>query len=263
MQTFQYLCLSNIRNHVHLRPEKPTRGAIVTIKCIRPIHIIRSILCGIRSARMGRELCMSLTSVVLEAISTVEQDPLRFSSNNSQPAPQAPSPRQPQREQLEAEQPLSQSDSSEQSPLLDEVHETLEEGQEKGRTSSKRLSTRSILALAQAAQATQAARAAQAKQAAGGRARSGSECNILMPQRRAVRRTPMAGPRKFFKEDAGLRDLDAREEEFRKVRACCPCHFDGGAQRCSWERRGRRFGAAASLQTRSSPFEHVIESTTD
>lgn len=137
---------------------------------------------------MGRELCISLTAVVLEAINTVEQaqhtqsdeKPLQLNDPNDQSIQQQQQqPRQPQANPQQQRAATA----------------------EKRRPSSERFSRGAI--------------AAESLKV-GARARSGSESNGKPHSRRGAA-GGVATEGKFHKEDPGLKDLDKREEEFRKV----------------------------------------------
>ncbi|CAM9619905.1 unnamed protein product [Scytosiphon promiscuus] len=162
--------------------------------------------CAARSGRMGRELCMSLTSVVLEAINIVEQAQLRSQVHTT---PVQPSPRQQQRQRKNSSDSANPEDETRhQRQQLQNNQEEQTSAAERPRPSSERLSRGSLAAVAAAARNGEGA----------ARARAGS---VGLPARRVVRGEKVSGTagvaRTFFKEDPGLKDLDRREEEFRKA----------------------------------------------
>lgn len=149
---------------------------------------------------MGRELCISLTAVVLEAINTVEQAQLQSHSSESQQNP------------LQLNDPNDQSITQQQPQPQRKRAVTAD----KRRPSSERFSRGTIAA-------------ESLKLKGGGRARAGSECNGKPQRRGAAGDRGVAVDRTFHKEDPGLKDLDQREEEFRKVRCRRRCgYFDRG-----------------------------------
>lgn len=157
---------------------------------------------------MGRELCISLTSVVLEAINTVQQAQRR-SQVLSSPAKSCPSPQQQQRRNS------SDSANPEDETLRERPAQQQQAGQgERKRPSSERLTRGSGSPLALAA-----AGASGGGGGTGMRERAGS---VQLPAtRRVVKAESVAGTagvaKRFYKEDPGLKDLDRREEEFRQV----------------------------------------------
>lgn len=158
---------------------------------------------------MGRELCISLTSVVLEAINTVEQAQ-RKSQILSSPAKSCPSPQQQRRNSSDSSNP-------EDGTLREGPAGTTTKAGERKRPSSERLSRGSMGAMALAA--------ASGVGETGMRERAGS---VQLPAtRRVVKAESVAGTagvtKRFYKEDPGLKDLDGREEEFRKVCTYMPC----------------------------------------
>lgn len=142
---------------------------------------------------MGRELCISLTAVVLEAINTVEQAQLQSHSSESQQKP------------LQLNDPNDQSMMQQQQPQPRPKRAVTAE---KRRPSSERFSRDAI--------------AAESLKV-GARARAGSECNGKPQRRGAAGDRGVAVEGTFHKEDPGLKDLDQREEEFRKVRYDAGC----------------------------------------
>lgn len=156
---------------------------------------------------MGRELCISLTSVVLEAINTVEQAQRRSQINSTSPKSCA----SPQHQQQQRRN-ISDSSNPEDATLREHRHPTAAAATQAGerkRPSSERLSRGSPLA------------AADANGHGGGAARERAGSVQLPATRRVVKGESVAGSsgvaRTFYKEDPGLKDLDRREEEFRKV----------------------------------------------
>lgn len=172
-----------------------------------PLHDTHDDVACDRSGRMGRELCISLTSVVLEAINTVEQAKLQ----SRQSSPAKPSPQQ---QQQQKQWGSNSSDSS-----ADQADKPPQEQQsapvERKRPSSERLSRGSPLAVG--------------SDGGEGEGRARADSVGMLPVRRVVKGESVAGTagvaKVFHKEDPGLKDLDRREEEFRKVSiVCIPVH---------------------------------------
>lgn len=146
---------------------------------------------------MGRELCMSLTSVVLEAINTVEQDKTNFHS-------------------------MSGHHQQQQRPLQRNDHNDQSRSGEKKRPSSERFSRRPHTAEPNQHRTVQPQRP---RAASGARARADSAGNGLSHHRRVAGREKLGSPAGAGgdgcggqnEEDEGLADLDRREEEFRKA----------------------------------------------
>lgn len=141
---------------------------------------------------MGRELSMSLTSVVLEAINTVEQDTSKYHSMSGH-----------------QQRPLQRNDHHD-SPRGG--------GEQKKRPSSERFSRRPHTAESGQHRAVHQQRP---RAASGTNARPDTAGNGPPQHRRVARREKVNSPRGGgggqHKEDEGLADLDMREEEFRKV----------------------------------------------
>lgn len=153
---------------------------------------------------MGRELCISLTSVVLEAINTVE----RAKQQSRQSSPAKPSPQSQQQQQQWESNSSSDSgaDPAEKSP-----QEQPSAPVERKRPSSARLSRGgSPLAVG-----------SDGGEGGGREGRARADSAGMIPVRRVVKGESVAGAaglaKVFHKEDPGLKDLDRREEEFRKV----------------------------------------------
>lgn len=148
---------------------------------------------------MGRELCVSLTSVVLEAINAVERAKLQ--SRQSSPAKPSP-PKQQKQQWRNSSDSANPADKSQQEQPSTPI--------ERNRPNSARLSRGSPIATGAAG-----SDAGEGE----GRARAGSAG--MLPVRRVVKGESVAGAagvaKTFYKEDSGLKDLDRREEEFRKV----------------------------------------------
>lgn len=155
-----------------------------------------------RAGRMGRELCISLTSVVLEAINTVEQDPYRYYSSQG-------------RQTLRNDGRFS--------THANRHPKGVQASPKPKRPSSERLSRGNIAAEFHKMKSGEGS-------GVGMRSRAGSTGNGFpsYQERRygkgarvsAGVRSPVALQQpngKFYKEDPGLVDLDDREEEFRKV----------------------------------------------
>ena len=156
---------------------------------------------------MGRELCISLTAVVLEAINTVEQAQLQSHSSGSQQKP------------LQLNDPNDQSMTQQQPQPQPQPKRAVTA--DKRRPSSERFSRDAIAA-------------ESLKLKGGGRARAGSECSGKPQRQGAAGDKGVAVEGTFHKEDPGLKDLDQREEEFRKVRC---------RRRCVYSDRGSPDGA--------------------
>lgn len=164
--------------------------------CAKIAHISLCVrLC--RAGRMGRELCISLTAVVLEAINTVEQ------AQHTQSGQRPLQLNDPNDQSIQQQQPQTRAQPQPQRAAT----------AEKRRPSSERFSRGAI--------------AAESLKV-GARARSGSESNGKPHSRRAGAGAVTAEGT-FHKEDPGLKDLDKREEEFRKVsRRLVAMFFYGG-----------------------------------
>lgn len=157
---------------------------------------------------MGRELCISLTSVVLEAINTVEQAPYGYYSSRG-------------RQNFRNDGRFSTHANHHQ--------QAVQVSPKPKRPSSERLSRGNIAAEFNKMKAGEGA-------GVGMRSRAGSTGNgfpSYQERRYGIGERVSGGARspvalqqpngKFYKEDPGLVDLDDREEEFRKVLPCVFC----------------------------------------
>ncbi|CAM9351695.1 unnamed protein product [Ectocarpus sp. 6 AP-2014] len=150
--------------------------------------------CAARSGRMGRELCINLTSVVLEALNAVEQAQRKAQLHST---PTTPNPQQ-QQQQQQQRRPSSGNFSG------------------GGRSESKAAETRPRPSSARLSRGSDFGLEAGMDTGGAARARAGSVGMLAV--RRVVKGESVAGKsRVFYKEDPGLKDLDRREEEFRKA----------------------------------------------
>ncbi|CAM9527708.1 unnamed protein product [Ectocarpus fasciculatus] len=150
--------------------------------------------CAARSGRMGRELCINLTSVVLEALNAVEQAQRKAQLHST---PITPTPQQQQQQRRPSGGSFSGGGGSEGN--------SQKAAETRPRPSSARLSRGSDFAL-------------EAGMDNGGAARARAGSVGMLAVRRVVKGESVAGTaRVFYKEDPGLKDLDRREEEFRKA----------------------------------------------
>lgn len=180
---------------------------------------------------MGRELCISLTAVVLEAINTVEQAQLQSHSSESQQKP------------LQLNDPNDQSVTQPQPQLQPRPQRAVTA--EKRRPSSERFSRDAIAA---------------ESMKVGARARAGSECNGKPQRRGAAGDRGAAVEGTLHKEDPGLKDLDKREEEFRKVRCQRRCRYvdRGVAEWCPQPGGCARAFSRARALARTGNVQEVV-----